>query len=105
MLRPDPAVPNDKAPHPQTVAAYLTAVTMDDREWAATITPEQLEWIIGDALTQRDMKAVDAALRLLAVKDPHRAAAVIETMRLGIALADATRAPSARTSGPECRDV
>jgi hypothetical protein len=49
-------------------------------------TPEQLVAIINTALRAGDMKAVDAALRLLAVYAPRVAQDVLDTIDLGINL-------------------
>lgn len=49
---------------------------------AAQMGAEELTAIIAAALHDRDFKAVAAALRLLALEDPHRAAAVHQTLLL-----------------------
>lgn len=49
-------------------------------------TSDQLVALLPIALERGDMKAVDCALRLLAVQDPHRAQLVVDTMKLGIAI-------------------
>lgn len=49
--------------------------------------PDVLEQIIAGALKARDMKAVEAALRVLATVDPHRAETVMETCQLGLTIA------------------
>jgi hypothetical protein len=59
-------------------------------------TPAQLEAGISNALTARDFKAVEAFLTLLALKDPHRAQVVYDTLKLGVAIGrerDAAQSP------------
>ena len=43
---------------------------------------------IRTALAAADMPAVDALMRRLAVQNPHLAGDLLDTMRLGLALAD-----------------
>lgn len=50
-------------------------------------TADELERILAVAVRERDMQGVEHALRLLAVTDPHRAEAAMDTMRLGLHLA------------------
>ena len=45
---------------------------------------EQCEQIFHAALEARDMEGVYAALRVLAVKDPHRASDLFETLKVGL---------------------
>lgn len=61
-------------------------------------TGEQLQAVIVAALDQGDIKAVDSALTVMAVVDPHRCERVMETMRLGLAIA---APPSTGTQGPD----
>jgi DNA-binding SARP family transcriptional activator len=55
------------------------------------LTPDVLERIVAAALSKGDMEAVEHAMRLLAVRDPHRADVVLETMKLGLALRERSR--------------
>lgn len=50
-------------------------------------TPEEIEVVLRHALGKGDIDGVDACLRLLATRDPERAALLVETMRVGIAIA------------------
>jgi hypothetical protein len=52
-------------------------------------TGEQLQDVLAAALHQGDMRGVDAALTVMATVDPRRCERVMETMRLGLALAAA----------------
>jgi hypothetical protein len=45
-----------------------------------TLTPDQLEAGIENALKARDFQAVEGFMLLLALKDPHRAAALRDSM-------------------------
>ena len=54
------------------------------------VTAEQLVTIVRAALKAGDMKGVGAAMRLLAVKDPHLAAEMLATMSVGVNLHTAT---------------
>lgn len=49
-------------------------------------TADQLEGGIRNAIAARDFKAVEEFLTLLAVKDPHRAQLVYDTLKLGVAI-------------------
>lgn len=60
---------------------------MADRD---EFTPEVLENIIHAALKAGDIEGVGHALRIMAVRDPHRAQQLIDTMKLGIVLAELT---------------
>lgn len=51
------------------------------------LTPNQLETCVHRALQARDIEAVEGYLLLMAVKDPHRAADLVETMKVGLRLA------------------
>ena len=50
-------------------------------------TPEVLERIIHAALKQRDFEGVVHALRILTVRDPHRASLIYDTIQVGLAIA------------------
>jgi hypothetical protein len=52
-------------------------------------TGEQLQAALIAALNKSDMRGVEAALTVMATVDPHRCERVMETMRLGLALAAA----------------
>jgi hypothetical protein len=54
------------------------------------VTAEQLVTIVQAELIDRDMEGVEAAMRLLALKDPHRAEEVLATLHVGLALHTAT---------------
>lgn len=49
-------------------------------------TPDQIVAGITSALHEGDVTVVPGLIRLLAVKDPHRAQAVLDTIELGIAM-------------------
>lgn len=51
------------------------------------LTPDQLEACVHRALDAHDIEAVEGYLLLMAVKDPHRAADLVETMKVGLRLA------------------
>ncbi len=51
------------------------------------LTPDQLEACIHRALQAHDVQAVEGYLLLMTLKDPHRAADLVETMKVGIRLA------------------
>jgi hypothetical protein len=57
------------------------------REVADKWTVEQIETCVAKAVVDRDMPALDALLHLLVVKDPHRAATMYDTLRLGLNVA------------------
>ncbi len=63
---------------------------MTNAEWAAALTPDQVLAIIHACLKDRDWPGLDCALKLLAVKDPDLAQATMDTMRLGVKLAEMT---------------
>lgn len=64
-----------------------TPEVKDPRDW----TPDEIEAVIPKAIENRDFEVVVALVRLLATKDAHRAAAMYETLQLGIALNRAGR--------------
>lgn len=70
-------------------------------DWAALLSAGECELIIHGALRAGDMKAVVAALRLLATKDPHRAQAQLDLIQIALDLARA--APG--TVEAELRDI
>jgi hypothetical protein len=51
------------------------------------LTPDQLEKCVHRALKARDVQAVEGYLQLMALKDPHRAQDLIDTLKVGIRLA------------------
>jgi hypothetical protein len=51
------------------------------------LTPDQLEACVHRALKARDIQAVEGYLLLMALKDPHRAQDLIDTLKVGIRLA------------------
>jgi hypothetical protein len=53
-------------------------------------TVDELERIVIGALRSHDVKAVDVAVRLMAVKDAHRAQSIIDTIELGIWVSEET---------------
>ena len=63
----------------------MSDLAANPREW----TKDQLVMLISEAIKDRDFKAVEALLRLLAVKDGYEAERVYETLKLGVALARA----------------
>jgi hypothetical protein len=66
------------------------------------LTPDQLEKCVHRALEAHDVEAVEGYLLLMALKDPHRAADIVETLKIGVRLAKETRpAPNA---GPAVAD-
>ena len=59
----------------------------DTAVWAASLTAADCVTLIHRCLDARDMEGVAAALRLLAVKDPHEAQVVLDTINVGMRLA------------------
>lgn len=55
-------------------------------------TPEQCERIFHAALGAGDTRGVDAALRCLAVQDPHRAQELLDLTRAGLDVVQAVDA-------------
>lgn len=55
-------------------------------EWAASLTADDCEELVVRTLAAGDVKGFDAALRLLSSKDAHRAALVLATVELGVAI-------------------
>jgi hypothetical protein len=60
---------------------------VSDREWGDEFTPDVLEQIIERAVAAGDMEAVEVALGLLAVRAPARCELIVETLKLGVAMA------------------
>ncbi len=58
--------------------------------WLDDVTADQLVTVVQTELKDRNMEGVEAALRLLAVKDPHRAEEVLTVIQLGIAAREQT---------------
>lgn len=52
------------------------------------LTADQCEQIFHNALASGDVRGVEAALTLLAVRDPHRAQTLLDTMSVALAIAD-----------------
>ncbi|WP_086853374.1 hypothetical protein [Amycolatopsis kentuckyensis] len=52
------------------------------------LTPDQLEKCIHRALEARDVQAVEGYLLLMALKDPRRAQDLIDTLKVGLRLAE-----------------
>ena len=48
---------------------------------------EVLEKILQKCLEERDMEGVGHVLRLMAVQDPHRASVLMDTLKVGPAIA------------------
>lgn len=63
-------------------------------EEATRWTPGQLEAVIHAALKDRDFQGVEAALRLLALEDPHRAREILDTLNLAVSLRDGAVEPA-----------
>jgi hypothetical protein len=59
------------------------------REWAAALTADDVERIFHASLERGDMRGVEASLRLLAVKDPHRAQDLMDLCRMALIVAEA----------------
>jgi hypothetical protein len=69
------------------------------------LTPDQLEKCVHRALEAHDVEAVEGYLLLMALKDPHRAADIVETLKIGVRLAKETRpAPHARPAVADSTD-
>lgn len=60
---------------------------MDSAQLVAAMTAEDCERIFHAALGQGDVIGVEAALRILAVKDPHRAQHLIDLTRVALIIA------------------
>ena len=63
----------------------MSADLVTAEEWAASLTPAQVEGIIVRSVQAYDWKGVEAALRLLARKDPARAELLYAALRVVIA--------------------
>lgn len=63
------------------------------------ISADQCERIFRAALSAGDMVGVEAALRVLAVRDPHRAERLMDLTRMALIVADS----AAQTKGGESR--
>lgn len=50
-------------------------------------TAEQIEQGIANAIGDREFGVVPSLIKLLAVKDPHRAQAVLDTLEIGLSIA------------------
>lgn len=57
----------------------------------STLTPDQLEVGIANALKARDFQAVEGFMLLMALKDPHRAGDLRDTMLAVLRLARGAR--------------
>lgn len=55
----------------------------DPTEW----TTAQIEAMLPQAVGKADMKAIEGLIMLLALKDPHRAQEVMDTLKVGLMLA------------------
>lgn len=60
--------------------------TTENAAFAASLSAGDCELIVHNALRAGDMPAVVAALRLLAVKDPHRAEMLLDIVNVAIDL-------------------
>ncbi len=58
----------------------------ENRRWAASLTPADIELGIHAALKAHDMRAVVDFLRLLATKDPHRAQLLLDVVDVARAM-------------------
>lgn len=67
--------------------AFLGGPSLTTDAELRALTPDQLEKCVHRALEARDIQAVEGYLMLMAVKDPHRAAAIVDTLKVGIRLA------------------
>lgn len=56
------------------------------RDWAARLSADDVERIFHSALTDGDTRGVEAALRLLAVKDPRRAQQLLDATRTALSI-------------------
>ena len=66
----------------------MTTQTKDPSEWTA----DEIVAVIPRVLD--DPEALNACLRLLAVRDPHKAQQVLDTIELGLLLAERGRGES-----------
>ncbi len=62
---------------------------MTNTELFAALTADDCEQIFHKALEAHDMKGVEVALRLLAVKDPHRAQRLVDLTQMALIIAEA----------------
>lgn len=58
-----------------------------NEQWVASLTPQRCEEIIAKAIELRDFESAVTMLKILAVKDPYRAEAVMATINLGLEIA------------------
>ncbi|MEV0726023.1 hypothetical protein AB0I37_24995 [Micromonospora purpureochromogenes] len=56
-----------------------------------TFDADTCERIFHAALAARDFKGVEAALTVMAPQDPHRAALLFDTLKVGLAIAEERR--------------
>ncbi len=66
-----------------------TEPTMNTREWAQSLTADDCEYMFHKELEKGDMRGVEATLRLLVVKDPHRAQRLIDLTQMALIVAKA----------------
>ena len=59
------------------------------REWATRLSADDVERLFHAALSDGDPRGVEAALRLMAVKDPHRARQLLDATRTALAIVGA----------------
>lgn len=71
---------------------------MNNAELLAVLTADDCERIFHAALSKGDVQGVEAALRVMAVKDPHRAQRLMDLTRMALIIADSRSA-----SGGEVR--
>lgn len=63
----------------------MASLAADPREW----TPEQITEGIASAIRDRNFRAVEGLLMLLALKDGYEAERMYETLKVAVALAQA----------------
>jgi hypothetical protein len=62
---------------------------VDNAEWLAQTTADDWEQVFHATLERGDIQGVEAALRVLAIKDPHRAERLMDLTRMALVVADA----------------
>jgi hypothetical protein len=63
-------------------------MSVDNATWLAGTTADDWEHVFHAALERGDIQGVEAALRVLAIKDPHRAQELMDLLRMALVVRD-----------------
>lgn len=61
-------------------------VAVDNADWLAKTTADEWEQVFHATLNAGDLQGAEAALRVLAIKDPHRAQHLMDLTRMALTL-------------------